>query len=240
MKNELPERLGLYLESSGLSQKELSQMAGISESIICRAIKGESELSLKNLVKIVQATTVSPNWLLGYDDAFDITYITPKSGLIPMDKYYDKKTTLQKIQTDCRDGVKIYVTASGYGPSHDAYYRVAMQYNNVVIVRKAFCNNSTVYGAMYQGILDCIAHITRPVMIYIIAPVPLGIFSGGKANSRLKRAIIHSLEDKDCSVTNVFFEGGADKLKSYINWCSEHCPVNPAHENPIIIKGGDN
>lgn len=62
----LSERLGLFIESSGISQKELSKLTGVSDSVICRVIKGESGMSTKNLVKIADATRVSPNWLLGY------------------------------------------------------------------------------------------------------------------------------------------------------------------------------
>lgn len=243
MKSELSERLGLYLESSGLSQKELSRITGVSESVICRVIKGECEMGTKNLVKITQATKVSPNWLLGYGDAFDMTYITPITSnpdLTPTEKYYDKNTSLSTIQDDCKDGVIIYVSGSGPSPKCDAHYKAAMQYNNTVIVEKGFCGNHTNYGAMYLGILECVARITKPVNVYIIAPVPLGIFSGGNKNSNLKKSIIHYLVKNGCSVTTVYYHGGADRLKSYIDFCSQHCPVNSVHENPIIIKGGDN
>lgn len=67
MKNDiLAERLGLFMETSGLSQKELSRLTGVSDSVICRVIKGENDLSTKNLIKIATATNISPNWLLGF------------------------------------------------------------------------------------------------------------------------------------------------------------------------------
>ena len=66
MFNELSERHGLFLETSGISQKELAKLSGVPDSVICRAIKGENTLSSKNLVKIACATGVSPNWLLGF------------------------------------------------------------------------------------------------------------------------------------------------------------------------------
>ncbi len=72
MKSELSERLGLFLETSGLSQKELSRISGVADSIICRVIKGENDLSAKNILKIAQATGVSPNWLLGFGSEFEI------------------------------------------------------------------------------------------------------------------------------------------------------------------------
>ena len=71
----ISERLGLYLETSGLSQKELSRMTGVADSVICRVIKGENDLSSKNIIKIVQATGVSPNWLLGFGSGFEIEKI---------------------------------------------------------------------------------------------------------------------------------------------------------------------
>ena len=48
--SNIPERLGLYLETSGLSQKELSKLSGVPDSVICRVIKGQSTLSEKNLI----------------------------------------------------------------------------------------------------------------------------------------------------------------------------------------------
>lgn len=77
----ISERLGLYLETSGLSQKELSRMSGVADSIICRVIKGENDLSSKNLVKISQATGVSPDWLLGFGAEDDIVMISKEELL---------------------------------------------------------------------------------------------------------------------------------------------------------------
>lgn len=64
--SNLSERLGLFLETSGMSQRELSRISGVSDSIISRVIKGTWCLSSKNIIKIVDATNVSPSWLLGY------------------------------------------------------------------------------------------------------------------------------------------------------------------------------
>lgn len=75
MNSELSERLGLYLETSGLSQKELSRISGVSTSIICRVIRRENELSTKNLLRISTAIGVSPNWLLGFGSDEEIEKI---------------------------------------------------------------------------------------------------------------------------------------------------------------------
>ena len=75
MNSELSERLGLYLETSGLSQKELSRISGVSDSIICRVIKGENGMNTKNLIRIATAIGVSPNWLLGFGSDEEIEKI---------------------------------------------------------------------------------------------------------------------------------------------------------------------
>lgn len=67
-KSNLALRLGLFIESSGMSQKELSRLTGVSDSIISRVIRGQWSLSSHNLIKIVDATGISPAWLLGYGD----------------------------------------------------------------------------------------------------------------------------------------------------------------------------
>ena len=64
--SDTSERLGLIIECLGLSQKEFSKKVGVADSIICRVIKKQSTLSERNLIKISDATGVSPSWLLGY------------------------------------------------------------------------------------------------------------------------------------------------------------------------------
>ena len=66
--SDTAERLGLLIECMGISQKELSRKTQVSDSVICRVIKRESTLSEGNLIKIADATGVSPSWLLGYGD----------------------------------------------------------------------------------------------------------------------------------------------------------------------------
>lgn len=75
MNSNVSERLGLFLETRGLSQKELSAMSGVADSIICRVIKKDSGITCKNLVKIALATGVSPNWLLGFGSDDEIEYL---------------------------------------------------------------------------------------------------------------------------------------------------------------------
>lgn len=71
-KSNLSLRLGLLLETSGMSQKELSRISGVSDSIISRVLRGHWALSSKNIIKIVDATKISPSWLLGYGEDEDM------------------------------------------------------------------------------------------------------------------------------------------------------------------------
>lgn len=71
-KSNLSLRLGLLLETSGMSQKELSRISGVSDSIISRVLRGHWALSSKNIIKIVDATIISPSWLLGYGEDEDM------------------------------------------------------------------------------------------------------------------------------------------------------------------------
>ncbi len=72
MKHELARRLRLYLDSTGLSRRNLSRITGVPDSTICRVLKGERNLSQKNLIKISQATGCDLDWFLGLgsDDEF--------------------------------------------------------------------------------------------------------------------------------------------------------------------------
>lgn len=71
-RSNLSLRLGLLLETSGMSQKELSRISGVSDSIISRVLRGHWALSSKNIIKIVDATKISPSWLLGYGEDEDM------------------------------------------------------------------------------------------------------------------------------------------------------------------------
>lgn len=73
--SNISERLGLYMETSGMSQKQLSKLSGVSDSVICRVLKSEQSMSVCNIVKIANATRVSPNWLLGFGSDDEIEYI---------------------------------------------------------------------------------------------------------------------------------------------------------------------
>ena len=65
-------RLGLLIETLGISQKELSRLSGVSDSILSRVIRGQWALSSRNIIKIVDATHVSASWLLGYGEDEDM------------------------------------------------------------------------------------------------------------------------------------------------------------------------
>lgn len=71
-KSNISLRLGLLLETKGISQKELSRISGVSDSNISRVIRGQWNLSSDSIIKIVDATNVSPSWLLGYGDDEDM------------------------------------------------------------------------------------------------------------------------------------------------------------------------
>lgn len=73
--SDTAERLGLMIECLGISQKEFSKTTGVADSVICRVIKRQSTLNEKNLIKITDATGVSPSWILGYGDDSEMEII---------------------------------------------------------------------------------------------------------------------------------------------------------------------
>ena len=61
------ERLIALLKEKKITQKELSDLTGISRSLINKYIKGISNANQKKLNLIAKATNVNPVWLLGFD-----------------------------------------------------------------------------------------------------------------------------------------------------------------------------
>lgn len=74
VKESFQNRLKQLLEIKHLTQKELSDMTGISRSLINKYLKGVSETNNEKLSRIAKATNVNPVWLLGYDVQFENTY----------------------------------------------------------------------------------------------------------------------------------------------------------------------
>ena len=57
-------KLREFREKAGISQLELSKMAGVSERSVIRWEQGES-INMDNLLKLAAALNVTPNELLG-------------------------------------------------------------------------------------------------------------------------------------------------------------------------------
>lgn len=66
--NTTKNRVNILLKELHLSQKEFSALTGVDGAIICRILKGEQEPSVQVLRRIVEATKISPSWLLGYGE----------------------------------------------------------------------------------------------------------------------------------------------------------------------------
>lgn len=73
--SDTSERLSLMIEHLGISQKEFCRIVDVPDSVICRVIKRQNSLNEKNLIKITEATGVSPSWILGYGDSKEIQKI---------------------------------------------------------------------------------------------------------------------------------------------------------------------
>lgn len=59
-------RLQLLLKKKHMTQKELSSLTGLTESAICKYLQGNRAPNAPSLIKIADATGVSPSWILGY------------------------------------------------------------------------------------------------------------------------------------------------------------------------------
>ncbi len=67
MKNDtVQRRFKIMLKELGLSQKEFSDQTGIQESDVSYYINGHRHPSAMALIKIANATHVSPSWILGF------------------------------------------------------------------------------------------------------------------------------------------------------------------------------
>ena len=58
-------RMKLMIENLGITQKDFSEMTGITEAAICRYLQGTRIPNAGTLIAIARATNVSIDWLLG-------------------------------------------------------------------------------------------------------------------------------------------------------------------------------
>lgn len=59
-------RMKLMIENLGITQKDFSEMTGITEAAICRYLQGTRIPNAGTLIAIARATNVSIDWLLGH------------------------------------------------------------------------------------------------------------------------------------------------------------------------------
>lgn len=66
-------RMKLMIENLGITQKDFSEMTGITEAAICRYLQGTRIPNAGTLIAIARATNVSIDWLLGHgsDDVME-------------------------------------------------------------------------------------------------------------------------------------------------------------------------
>lgn len=74
--NCIPKRLSLLIDFFGISQRELAQRSGLTESAMCHYIKGDRIPQADALIKIARATGVRTDWLLGLGSDNAIIWIS--------------------------------------------------------------------------------------------------------------------------------------------------------------------
>ena len=74
--NDISKRLTLLIDYLGISQRELAQRSGLTESAMCHYIKGDRVPHADALIKIAKATGVRTDWLLGLGSDNAIIWIS--------------------------------------------------------------------------------------------------------------------------------------------------------------------
>ncbi len=70
--NSFGKRLNLMLKVLNISQRDLAQKSGLTESAISHYIKGDRIPNASTIIAITDSTGVCPNWLLGYGSSEQI------------------------------------------------------------------------------------------------------------------------------------------------------------------------
>lgn len=67
------QRLKKAMSACDVNARELAKRSGLSEGAISRYLSGKMEPRIPAIGKMAEALHVDPVWLLGYDDAPDLT-----------------------------------------------------------------------------------------------------------------------------------------------------------------------
>lgn len=69
MLQQFGERLVQARTMRGLSQRELSDLANLSNTMVNKYEKGKTDPGATNLIRLARALNVEPSWLMAWDDA---------------------------------------------------------------------------------------------------------------------------------------------------------------------------
>lgn len=69
---DFKDRFRILLYDNGYTQKEFSNISGLTQAAITRYLKGEREPNVSNIYRICEVALVSPSWLLGYGPDYPI------------------------------------------------------------------------------------------------------------------------------------------------------------------------
>ncbi len=72
------QQLAAYRKTKGISQENLADMLGVSRQAVSKWETGESQPEMGNLLAICRILQVSPNDLIGYENAEDINQLNSR------------------------------------------------------------------------------------------------------------------------------------------------------------------
>ncbi len=142
--------------------------------------------------------------------------------------------SIEDLRKQYCDWIIIWMNGSGISPVNNAgVYRCVLEFkgNNKYIEGKlqaASANRAMVYGAI--NAVEC---VSKPIPLYIVCATHLGFdgaFKGKGPNADLLQELFELVNQKGCSITEVFCPSGAELIKKYV------CSCNPDQKQPKVKK----
>ena len=114
----------------------------------------------------------------------------------------------------------IWLSGSGQSPNGNrASYRYLVEMGKNVKFVKGEVSDATANQAFIYGIIDAVSRLTKPMRVFAISPTTLGFeraFKGKGVNCGLLQQLFEILAEKQCTITEVRFESGAEAIKIHI------------------------
>lgn len=125
------------------------------------------------------------------------------------------------IRQQYEDGILIWIAGSGKTEERPyGEYHCLLDYNGSTKYLNGKVENGTANQSMIEGVKAAVSCIVKPMWVVVISSTTLGFekgFNGRGTNGIAMEMLLELIKEKQCTLTEVRFIGGAEAIKIFIS-----------------------